>query len=154
MYRLENCPEYNSRVVNCYHRASHFLLKDNMFSLHTVSHRASEWHSSGQWYKWSRIVNYDQIGRFLKVLGNKIYSKRSPKDWQLFGRFRKTSLLCKNCIGYFLGNFWKKLGYFLLQHLVTMIMTLELHWLEHCLLLDSRVVINKLGFVAFVVKHE
>ena len=36
-----------------------------------------------------------------------IYQK-SPNDWQqLFGLFWKTSLLSKNCIGYFLGNFWK-----------------------------------------------
>ena len=59
------------------------------------------------------IANYisyeqcDQIGRFLKVLGNRKSSKRSPNDWQLFGLFWKTSLLCKNCISYFLGNFWK-----------------------------------------------
>ena len=37
-----------------------------------------------------------------------------------FGLFWKTSLLYKNCIGYFLGIFWKKMGYFLLQHLVTL----------------------------------
>ena len=29
-----------------------------------------------------------------------------------------TSLLCENCCGYLLGNFWQHLGYFLLQHLV------------------------------------
>ena len=33
----------------------------------------------------------DQIGRFLKVFGNKISSKRSPNDWQIFGLFWKTS---------------------------------------------------------------
>ena len=45
----------------------------------------------------------DQIGRFLKILGLKICYKSSPKDCQLFGLFCKTSLLCKNCLGYFLG---------------------------------------------------
>ena len=40
-----------------------------------------------------------------------------------FGLFLKTSLLCKNCIGYFFGNFWKKMGYFFLQHLVTLATT-------------------------------
>ena len=35
----------------------------------------------------------DQIGRFLKILGDKIYNKRSPKDCQLFGLFCNTSLL-------------------------------------------------------------
>ena len=62
-------------------------------------------------------VQCDQIGRFLKVFGNKISSKSSPNDWQLFGLFWKTSLLCKTALAtsYFLGNFWKKSGYFLLQ---------------------------------------
>ena len=49
-------------------------------------------------FRWDQC---DQIGRFLKVLGNKISSKWSPNDCQLFGLFRKTSLLCKNCILYF-----------------------------------------------------
>ena len=57
----------------------------------------------------------DQIGRFWKVFGNKIYCKRSPNDWQLSGQFWKTSLLCKSCIVYFLGIFWGKLGFFLLD---------------------------------------
>ena len=61
----------------------------------------------------------DQIGRFLKVLGDKICYKSSPNNYQIFGLFWKTSLLCKNWCGYFLGNFWKHLVYFLLQHLVT-----------------------------------
>ena len=41
---------------------------------------------------------------FLKVLGDKISSKRSQNCLCLFGLFWKTSLLCKNCCGYFLGN--------------------------------------------------
>ena len=49
----------------------------------------------------------DQIGRFLKILGDRKSSKRSPNDWQLFGLFWKTSLLCKNCIGYFWKTFVK-----------------------------------------------
>ena len=38
----------------------------------------------------------DQIGQFLKVLGDKICDKSSPNDWQIFGQCWKTSLLCKN----------------------------------------------------------
>ena len=38
----------------------------------------------------------------------------------IFRLFSKTSLLSKNCCCYFLGNFWKHLGNFLLQHLVTL----------------------------------
>ena len=54
----------------------------------------------------------DQIGQFLKFLGSKIFSKKSQNYWQLFGLFRKTSLFCKNCIGYFQGNVLKKQNYF------------------------------------------
>ena len=52
----------------------------------------------------------DQIGRFLKVLGNKISCKRNLNEWQNFGLFWKTSRFCQHCIGYFLANFWKKIG--------------------------------------------
>ena len=38
------------------------------------------------------------------------------------GNFEKPHSYEKNCIGYFLGNFWNKLGYFLLQHLVTLVL--------------------------------
>ena len=38
-----------------------------------------------------------------------------------FGLFRNTSILIKNCLGYFLVDFWIYLGYFLFQHLVTLI---------------------------------
>ena len=50
---------------------------------------------------------WPEIGRFFKVLGNKISSKRSPKLLATFGLFWKTLFFRKNCIGYFLGNFWK-----------------------------------------------
>ena len=35
----------------------------------------------------------DQIGRYLKVLGDKISNKSSPNDWQLFGQFENLSLV-------------------------------------------------------------
>ena len=37
-----------------------------------------------------------------------------------WGFFRKTSILSKNCWGYFLVNFWMYLVNFLFQHLVTL----------------------------------
>ena len=37
----------------------------------------------------------------------------------------KETLLMLNYCDYFLGNFWKKLGYFLVQHLVTLTWTRE-----------------------------
>ena len=54
----------------------------------------------------------DQIGQFLKVLGDKISNKSIPSYYQLFGLFWKTILLCKNLFGHFLGDFWKHLGNF------------------------------------------
>ena len=66
-----------------------------------------------------RFEQCDQLRRFFKVLGNKMTSKRNPNDWQLFGLFWKTSLLCNY---FFSATFWAplwKMGYFLHQHLVT-----------------------------------
>ena len=59
----------------------------------------------------------DQIGLFMRILGDKISdkisNKMSPKDWQCFGLFCKNlTLLCKNCCGYFWGCFWKGLGFY------------------------------------------
>ena len=59
----------------------------------------------------------DQIGRFLKVLVNKFAYKSSPKILVTFGIFRNRSIYVKTALGYNLGNFWKDLGNFLLQHL-------------------------------------
>ena len=78
--------------------------------------RAFAFHSKfGLFFRWDLFNAKFRLGDFWKLS-----SKRSPNDWQLFGLFWKTSLLCKNYIGYFLGNVWKKLGYFFLQHLVTL----------------------------------
>ena len=67
----------------------------------------------------------DQIGLFMRILGDKISdkisNKMSPKDWQCFGLFCKNlTLLCKNCCGYFWGCFGKVWA-FILQHLVTLL---------------------------------
>ena len=50
---------------------------------------------------------WPEIGRFFKVLGNKISSKRSPKLLATFGLFWKTLFFRKNCIGYFWATFGK-----------------------------------------------
>ena len=52
----------------------------------------------------------DLIGWFLKVFGN----KSNPKRLVTFGLIWKGKF-CKNCCGYYLGNFWKRLGNFLTQ---------------------------------------
>ena len=53
----------------------------------------------------------DHNRRFLEVLGCKFSYKRLL--W-------KASFLSKICCGSLLGNYWKSLGYFLFQHLVTL----------------------------------
>ena len=51
-------------------------------------------------------VQCDQIGRFLKVLGNWISSKRSPNDWQLFGCFEKPHSFVKTAFWATFGKYW------------------------------------------------
>ena len=65
----------------------------------------------------------DQFGQFLKLSAIKFLAKEAQMIGNFLGYFEKKSLVCKNCIGYFWGNYWKKLGYILLQHLVTLVPT-------------------------------
>ena len=60
------------------------------------------------------------VTRFLKVLGNKVPCKCSPNIWQKNGILKKMELFTLNWCWYFLGNFCRKLGYFLLQRLITL----------------------------------
>ena len=62
----------------------------------------------------------DQIGWFFKVLGDKLSFKSSPNIWWLFGVFWKHYFFGKTCCGYFFGQVYKKLGYFLFLYLVTL----------------------------------
>ena len=43
----------------------------------------------------------------------------------IFGLKWKATLFMLNCCSYFLGNFWKKLGYFFISHLVTLVPIVE-----------------------------
>ena len=72
-----------------------------------------------------RYEQSDQIGRFLKVLGDKFSYKRSPNVCWLVGLFWKHTFSLINWCSYFLGNFWKFLGYFIFQRLVTLGMRLK-----------------------------
>ena len=47
--------------------------------------------------------------------------KNSSNAKWIFGLKWKATLFMLNYCSYFLGNFWKKLGYFLIQHLVTLV---------------------------------
>ena len=64
------------------------------------------------------LIQCDQIGQLLKVLGNKILAKVALIFCNNFGNCKKTLFMLNWC-GYFMGNFWRQLGYFSLQHLVT-----------------------------------
>ena len=57
---------------------------------------------------------------FLNILATKFPAKMPQKFAKHFGLFWKMAFLNKNCGGYLFSNFWWKLGYFLLQHLVTL----------------------------------
>ena len=67
-----------------------------------------------QYIRLPRLHSYkcDQIGLFLKVLGTNFLAKVA-QYMSNFGLFLNTSLWEKNCCGYFLDKFFKKLGYFL-----------------------------------------
>ena len=49
----------------------------------------------------------DQIGQFLKLIGNNLSSKRSPNDWQLFGLFQKFHSFIKTALAIFWVTFGK-----------------------------------------------
>ena len=60
-----------------------------------------------QW-KWTlRLLQRDQIGRFLKVLGSNFYCKSSPNVWKNVRAFWKKLLESKNCCVHIFGNFWR-----------------------------------------------
>ena len=62
---------------------------------------------------------------FWKSLGDIFSLKISQKWWLLFGLKWEASFFSKNYRGSFLGDFWTNLGYFLLQHLVTLVLSFE-----------------------------
>ena len=66
---------------------------------------------------------------FSKGLDDKFTYKSSPKISWLFGLFEKPCFLSKSYCNNFLGNFWKKIKIFLLQHLVPLVYTLLHIWI-------------------------
>ena len=57
-------------------------------------------------------LQFDQIGRLLKVLEDKVSIKSSPNAWCVFGLLQKATLFMLNYCDSFLGKFRKNLGYF------------------------------------------
>ena len=71
----------------------------------------------------------DQIGRFSKVLGEIFCFKSSPNAQWLLGSLDKRPFSDKNRFGNIFRNFWKYVGYFWFQHLVTLATILNKHQL-------------------------
>ena len=68
------------------------------------------------------VTQCDQIGRFLKVRGCKVPCAKVAQIFiNIFRLLCKMAFFMLNWCGYFLGSFWRKLGCFLLQHLVTLL---------------------------------
>ena len=63
----------------------------------------------------------DQIGRFRKFLARNIVTKVVKILCGFWGYYENATYHVNTAeFTYFLGNFWKHLGYFLLQHLVAL----------------------------------
>ena len=83
-----------------------------LFHSFVTCYQASQWaNSRSVWPDWAI---------FESSLWQIILQKY-PKCMVTFGVFWNTLLLSKNCCEKFLGNFWKRLEYFLFQHLVTLL---------------------------------
>ena len=108
----------------------------------------------------------DQIGRFLKVLGNKFALKSIPKRLLSFGIFWKRSINVNGWCGYYVGNFWKHLGNFwkhlsnFWKHLVNFFnqaschtflnsKVTQLHFIEKIWLNEKEAGLHKQKFVLF-----
>ena len=87
-----------------------------------------------------------QIGRFLKVLRDMVSIKSSPNAWWIFGLKWKTTLFMLNYWDYFL----EKLGYFLIQHLVTLTISSNLKMLFVCQKLQTL----NFGFYVFCLEAK
>ena len=103
-----------NREEKCIRLGGHWLMrsrwKSNLLFEGPIFPPASSWSS----------ISVTRLGDFLKFLVTKFTTKVAQIISNFLVYFLKTSLLCKNCCGYFLGNLSKHLGYFLLQHLVTL----------------------------------
>ena len=84
----------------------------------------------------------EQSVLFMTGLGNKFYYKSSQNIVNLFGWLENWRFLNKIYCGYIFGNFWTKLGNFLLQHLVTLAKSKNIPFTYIKLLLISNVLLN------------
>ena len=91
-----------------------FSLYDRAFVLESSLSEYAPWYLSPP-FKESWCEQCDQIGRFLKVLGNKFSYKSSPSIRWPFGLFK-----AKKLIWPLLGQLWLRFGLLLFLHLVTL----------------------------------
>ena len=123
-----NCQQLKKLICNVNVSASiHFVFK-GIASKQVTRVNKNFWREKCNLGKNKFILKYnqcDQIGVFLKMLGNKVPCKRSPTILQQFWAIVKNCTFTSYRCGYVMGNFWRKLGYFLLRHLVTLNTTLR-----------------------------
>ena len=65
-------------------------------------------------------ISVTRLGDFWKFLATKFVKKVAQMIGNFLSSVEKPYSCVQNCCCYFLGNFWKHLGFFLLQHLVTL----------------------------------
>ena len=108
---------------------AHFKNSYLLFFTATNSFYCTKCYKLSETAKVSRKDNSEQcdrIGRFLKVLGNKLSNKSGPNTWQFSGLLWK-ALFCQWLrFGYCL----EILGYLLFQHLVTLITNKKVSFYE------------------------
>ena len=67
------------------------------------------------------VLQCDQIGQLLKGLGYKSAYEVRPIIGNVFGLFLENGPFRQNLLWLLFLTFWTKLGYFLFQHLVTLL---------------------------------
>ena len=87
-------PKFNINLIGGFHLfvwAYHFMLRNYCY-----------------WFM-TTMTSVTRLGVLWKFLAINSHSKVAPKHWWLLGYFE-----CKNCCGYYFGNFSKHLGHFLI----------------------------------------
>ena len=65
-----------------------------------------------------------RFGDLWKFLETNLIAKLAQIFCDCFGYLKKHDVLSRNCCEQSLGNFWRKSGYFILEHLVTVVTTI------------------------------
>ena len=76
-------------------------------------------------------ISETRLGDFWKLMETNFLTIIAKIFRDLLGYFERHHFLSKNYCGYFLGNFWKYLGYFVFRHLVTRVFIFNLSFYPH-----------------------